>query len=172
MTFSRANDSGLPIGECLSRQFSLEMKNRLRLKLLELLPRRVNPLPASRVMVPGPNFCKGNIFWPQDGSLPDISQFASEESFLLFNVMDIDTDWLEEMLETPVENWSADPDFPKFSRPFGVFSCFTAKMHYDNDAAERWVRFSCELIGKNGLLVSDLLVALAGLLAPSRAGLG
>ena len=61
-------------------------------------------------MVPGPNSCKGITFWPQDGSLPDISLFASEESFLLFNVMDIDNDWLQEMLETPAKNWSADPD--------------------------------------------------------------
>ena len=102
-------------------------------------------MPPSRVSTPGPNFCKGNTFWPQDGSLPDISQFASEESFLLFNVMDIEDDWLEEMLETPVENWSADRDAPNFSRPFGLFSVFTAAMHYDNDAAERWVRFSFSL---------------------------
>ena len=88
----------------LSRKFSLGDKNHLRLKILELLPRRVNPLPPSIISTPGPNFCKGNTFWPQDGSLPDISQFASEESFLLFNVMNIDDDWLEEMLETPVEN--------------------------------------------------------------------
>ena len=73
-------------------------------------------------------------------------QFAGEESFLLFNVMDIDNDWLQEMLGTPVENWSADPDSPDFSHPFAVFFRFTAAMHYDNDAAERWVNISDKMV--------------------------
>ena len=122
----------------LSRQFSNEVKNGLRLRLLELLPGRVDPLPTRRgVSTPGPNFAKGDAFWPQDNSLPDISQFVSEESFLIFNVMKMEDGELAELLGTPVENWSSDIASPNYSLPFAVFEKFAKKMHYDNDAAER-----------------------------------
>ena len=123
----------------LSNQFSVEVKNRLRLKLLQLLPRRVHLLPPSRVSTPGPNFARGDAFWPQDNSLPDISQFVSEESFLLFNVMGLDDETLTELLSSPVENWSSDITSPNYSQAFHVFSRFTDQMHFDNDAAERCV---------------------------------
>ena len=49
-------------------------------------------------------------------------------------------------LGTPVENWSADPDSPDFSCLFAVVFRFTAALHYDNDAAERWVNLSDKMV--------------------------
>ena len=113
------------------------MTNSLARKLLELLPSRVQVLLPSRISYPGPNFCTRDDFWPQDLSLPDISQFETGESFLLFNVMGISDNEIQEWLSSPPDTWSFDPTSPAYSRPFDMFLGFVKQMHLDNDAAER-----------------------------------
>ena len=48
-----------------------------------------------------------------------------------------------ELLNSLVENWSSDIASPNYSLSFTVFSKFVKQMHFDNDAAESWVRLLC-----------------------------
>ena len=83
---------------------------------------RVQPMPPSPVSTPGPNFATGDAFWTQGNSLPDISQFATQDSFLIFNVMGdgvMTDDLLEEWLGSPVESWSNDEASPNYSQTLG-----------------------------------------------------
>ena len=48
-----------------------------------------------------------------------------------------------ELLNSLVENWSSDIASPNYSLSFTVFPKFVKQMHFDNDAAESWVRLLC-----------------------------
>ena len=118
-------------------KFSDEQRERLARKLLSLLPNRVRVLPPSRVSYPGPNFTLSNTFWPGDNILPDISQFVTGESFLIFNILKTTDEDLTQFLGSPVAAWDADADSPNFCSGFAQLRGFGVYTHFVNDPAER-----------------------------------
>ena len=107
--------------------------------LLELLPHRVRHLPPTRVQYPGPLFCTNEMFWPADDSLPLLAQFVTGDSFLILNIMECTDAELQEWLEAPVTEWSDDSNSPHYKTAFHTLKLFAQKVHYTNDAAERFV---------------------------------
>jgi hypothetical protein len=105
--------------------------------LLQLLPQRVLQLPPTRVQYPGPAFCHNLAFWPADGSLPDPAQFITQNSFLIFNIMEMTDADLREWWEAPASQWSDDPASPVYKAGFHQLREFTAKIQWTNDEAER-----------------------------------
>ena len=92
--------------------FSDHQREGLGQALLALLPQRVNPLPPGPVLPPGGRggrFCLDDRIWPADGTLPALAQFAGEESFLAFNMLELTDVDLQEWLTSPVSEWSVDP---------------------------------------------------------------
>ena len=87
------------------------------------------------IIVPGPGFAKGDKFWPDDGSLPALSQFVGRESWLLFHYLGImnpeDMEWLGE----EVEDW-------QFFAGFEIFVKFVRELDSVNDPAERTVKLA------------------------------
>ena len=118
-------------------KFSVEQRERLARALLSLLPNRVRALPPSRVSYPGPNFTLSDTFWPEDNTLPDISQFVTGESFLIFNILKTTDEDLTQFLSSSVDTWDADPDSPNFCSGFAQLRGFGLNTHFVNDPAER-----------------------------------
>ena len=117
--------------------FSVEQRERLARALLLHLPARVMQLPPTRVVYPGPNFPTNNLFWPEGNGLPDISQFATLDSFLIPNIMEMPSTELQEWLESPVEEWSQDPSSPHLKASYRAMLAFADRTQFTNDAAER-----------------------------------
>ena len=88
----------------VNEDFSDSQREGLAQALLALLPQRVNPLPPGPVLPPGGrggHFCLDDRIWPVDGTLPALAQFAGEESFLAFNILELTDDDLQEWLTSP-----------------------------------------------------------------------
>ena len=117
--------------------FSVEECQRLASALLNKLDERVMELPNSRISYPGPNFCWSDRFWPADGSLPDLGQFVTHESFLVFNMLKTTNEEVRHFLEIPVAEWSEDPDSPNFQRILIALKYLATNIDATNDPAER-----------------------------------
>ena len=77
-------------------KFSPEERNTLARALLTLLPSRDWDLPPTRVSYPGPNFTKTDNFLPSDNTMPDLGQFVTLDSFLIFNILQTSDEVLQE----------------------------------------------------------------------------
>ena len=106
-------------------------------RLLQLLPNRVNPLPPTRVAYPGPGFASNDNFWPPPPSLPDLDQFVSEESFLIFNILEISDQQLQDWLSSPINEWVLDVNSPHYKAAYHQLHVFVTNSQYTNDSAER-----------------------------------
>ena len=89
-------------------------------------------LPPARVTYPGQNFTSSDTFLPADNSLPDLSQFVTGDSFLIFNIMRITDDELTDWLSLSADEWVSDKNSPAFCRGFAE------NTHFENNAAERF----------------------------------
>ena len=86
--------------------------------------------------VPGPNFCKGDIFWVS--GRPTLDTFVNNRSFLLWEVMrhtQQNLSWLEQ----PVDQWEQYYDYRE------LHVCIN-KFKVVNDTAERMVKLAAERI--------------------------
>ena len=105
--------------------------------LLKLLPEREHNLPPARVAYPGPHFCTEDVFWPEDGSLPVLSQFATLQSFLIPNIVELSDEALQAWLEAPIQEWSDNPRSPFYKEAFHQIQVFAKRCQYTNDCCER-----------------------------------
>ena len=122
-------------------QFSNLEREDMAKTLLNLLPTRNHNLPPTRVVYPGPNFSTNDAFWP-NGGFPRISQFISPDSFLIFNMMEHDNDALRAWWQSPVDQWSIDPNSPNYKSEYHQLLVFALKHQWTNDSAERLVSIS------------------------------
>ena len=127
------------VASLVNDDFSDAERMGLARALLDLLPVRDLHLPPTRVTYPGPNFSTNPAFWPADGSLPSLNQFVDVNSFLMFNIMEIDDESLREWWQSPVAEWTDDRNSLIYKRAFRLFKMFVESLHYTNDAAERLV---------------------------------
>lgn len=126
------------VASLLCDDFSDEQREGLASALLDLLPLRNHNLPPTRVTYPGPNFAINDAFWPTNDNLPRLSQFATLDSFLIFNILEISDIHLQEWWETPVDQWIDDENSPNYKSGFHQLKVFVSFHQYTNDAAERY----------------------------------
>ena len=125
--------------------WSEEQRKGLARALLELLPQRQLILPPGRVSYPGPHFCTNDVFWPADGSLPVLAQFATLHSFLIPNILEIPTESLQDWFQSPVLQWSDNPRSPFYKEAFHQIKMWAQKAEYTNDCCERYIA-TCYLL--------------------------
>ena len=108
--------------------FSDLQRERLAQALLALLPQRINPLPPGPVQPPGGqggHFALEDRFWPADGTLPDLAQFAGVESFLVFNIGEVGDEDLREWWENPVAQWSVEENNPNCKSAYHFLTVYS-----------------------------------------------
>ena len=113
--------------------FSDGQREGLAQALLTLLPQRVNPLPPGPVLPPGGRgggFVLDDRIWPADGSLPALAQFAGEESFLAFNILELTDVDLREWLTSPVSEWSIEPGAQNYKFAYNALMEFSRSMSF------------------------------------------
>ena len=120
-------------------QFSNFDREDMARALLNRLPNRNHNLPPTKVVYPGPNFATNDAFWPANDGFPRISQFVTLDSFLIFNMLEFEDDGLRAWWQSPVDQWSADPNSPNYKPEFHQLFVYASKHQWTNDAAERSV---------------------------------
>ena len=120
----------------VNNDFSDNARQELAKALLELLPQRVRQLPPTRVRYPGPAFCTGDQFWPQDGGLPLLGPLATPDSFLPFNIMELTDEDLREWWQAPVSQWSDEIASPNYKMAFKATKIMATKFEATNDNVE------------------------------------
>ena len=105
----------------------------MALALLKLLPQRDMNLPPTKVKYPGPNFTSDR-FWA-DG-MPDLGQLARGDSFLVFNILELSNESLQEWFQSPVEEWSDNVESPDYKIAFDATKVMAMSLDVTNDNVE------------------------------------